>query len=66
MGACNIPLERYFQDLSIGILHAPKFLEFQLVNQKKQICSRLMIADQGGQKNRNGKMTTVIFYHVFY
>ena len=31
MGACNIPLERYFQDLSSGILKSPEFLKFQLV-----------------------------------
>jgi hypothetical protein len=66
MGACNTPLERYFQDLSNGILKAPKFLKLQLLNQKKQICSRLVTADQGGQKNRNGKTTMVLFYHVFY
>jgi hypothetical protein len=29
MGACNTPLERYFQDLSNGILKAPEFLELQ-------------------------------------
>jgi hypothetical protein len=28
LGACNTPLERYFQDLSSGILKAPKFLKF--------------------------------------
>jgi hypothetical protein len=31
-GACNTPLERCFQDLSSGILKAPKFLKFELVN----------------------------------
>jgi hypothetical protein len=35
-GACNTPLERYSQDLSSGILKAPKFLEFQLVNQENK------------------------------
>jgi hypothetical protein len=35
--ACNIPLERYCQDLSNGILHAPKFLEFQFVNHKTNL-----------------------------
>jgi hypothetical protein len=34
--AGNTPLERYFQDLSNGILKAIKFLEFMLVNQKKK------------------------------
>jgi hypothetical protein len=65
MGTCNIQLERYSQDLSSGMLKAPKFLKFQLVNQKKK-CIRLVNAYQGGQKNRNGKTTTVLFYHVFY
>jgi hypothetical protein len=36
MGACNTPLERYFQDLSGGISKAPKFLKIQLVNQKEK------------------------------
>ena len=32
----NTPLERYFQDLSRGILKAPTFLKSQLVNQKNK------------------------------
>jgi len=36
MGACNTPLERYFQDLSSGILTAPKLLKFQLINQENK------------------------------
>ena len=32
--ACSTPLERYFQDLSSGILKAPKFFKLQFVNQK--------------------------------
>jgi hypothetical protein len=48
MEACHIPLERYFQYLSNGIKHAPKFSKLQLANPKK-ICSRLVTADQGGQ-----------------
>jgi hypothetical protein len=39
--ACNIQLERYFQNLFNGILHTPKFLNFHLLNQKNQICSHL-------------------------
>ena len=66
LGACNTPLERYFQDLSSGILKAPKFLKPQLENPKIQVCSRLTSADQGGQKNRNGQTTAILFYHVFY
>jgi hypothetical protein len=65
-GACNKPLERYFQYLFSGILKGPKFLKLQLINQKKQICSRLTSADQDGQKNRNGQMIAVFFYHVLY
>jgi hypothetical protein len=34
LGASNTPLERYFQDLSSGILKSPKFFKFQLLNQK--------------------------------
>jgi hypothetical protein len=33
---------------------------------KKQICSWLRTTDQGGQKNRNGKMIAVLFRNVFY
>ena len=52
LGAFNIFLEKYIQDLSTGILYAPKFLNFQLLNQKKsQICIYLVSADQAGQKN---------------
>jgi hypothetical protein len=37
-------------------------LEFQIYNRKtKKIYSCLMTAYQGGQKNRNGKTTVVIF-----
>jgi hypothetical protein len=32
---------------------------------KKQICIRLVTADQGGQKNRNGKTTAVVFLPHF-
>jgi hypothetical protein len=33
---------------------------------KKQIHIHLVTTDEGGQKNRNGKTTAVLFYHVFY
>ena len=55
---CDILLERYFQ--------AANYLECQLVNLENQICSCLTIAEQGGQKNRNGKMRAVLFRIVFY
>ena len=35
LGACDIPLERYFQDLPNGILRASKYLKCQLVSQEK-------------------------------
>ena len=58
MGACNTPLKRLFQDLSSGILKAPKLLKLQLV---KKICSCYLTADQGGQKNRNEKRLRFFF-----
>jgi hypothetical protein len=63
-GTFNTPLERCFQDLSNGILQAPKFLKFQLVK-PKEICSHLATAEQAGQKNRNGKTTMILFVIVF-
>ena len=60
LGACNTPLERCFQDLSNGILQAPKSLKLQLVN-PKNICCCLAIVEEAGQKNRNGKITAVFF-----
>jgi hypothetical protein len=41
-------------------------MKFAAVKPKKQLCSRLVTADQGGQKNLNEKTTAVLFYHVFY
>jgi hypothetical protein len=43
-------------------------LEFQNFSRKtkKQICIRLATAYQGGQKNRNGKTSAVLFHHVSY
>ena len=61
MGACDIPLQKYFQDLSNGILLAPKYLKCQLVSQEKQICNYLATAENGGQKNHNEKTTTILF-----
>jgi hypothetical protein len=37
-----------------------------VAKQKRKICSRLVTADEGGQKNRNGKTITVLFRNVFY
>ena len=65
LGACDIPLERYFQYLSNGTLQAPRYLKFQLVNQEIQTCSCLVTAKHGGQKNCNGKTIVVLCHHVF-
>jgi hypothetical protein len=65
LGAFNIPLKGLENTLPT-VYYMP--LEFQIatVKPKNQICSRLVTVDQGDQKNRNGKMTTVLFYYVFY
>ena len=39
--------------------------EFQNRVGKRQICSRLVTADQGGQKNRNGKNNCDFLSHIF-
>jgi hypothetical protein len=44
----------------------PQILEISAGKPRKQICSLLVTADQSGQKNRNGKMIAVLFYHDFY
>ena len=41
-------VERYFEDLSNGILQAQKYLTCQLVSQEKEICSCLAHAEHGG------------------
>ena len=43
-------------------------LEFQncIRKTKKQIRSHLVTTDHGGQKNRNGEMSAVLFCHSFY
>ena len=66
LGACNTLLERYLQDISSGILKAPKFLKLQLVNPQKKNCSHLASADHGAQKNCNEQTTAVLLYHVSY
>jgi hypothetical protein len=52
------PFQRY--------IISPQILKISAGKPKKQICSRLVTADQGGQKNRNGKTIAVLFCHVFY
>jgi hypothetical protein len=44
-----------------GILKIHQILKNSVGKPRKQICICLMSADQGGQKNRNGKMTAVPF-----
>ena len=62
MGAYNALLERYIQDLSSGVLQAPSNL---IGKSKIQIYSHLTTVDQGGQKNRNGKTTAILFHISF-
>ena len=50
--ACNIPLERYFQNLSNGILHDPKFLNFLVINPKINVQS-FSVCKSGWSKNRS-------------
>jgi hypothetical protein len=47
------------------MLQAPKFLNILAGKLKKQTCSRLVITEQAGQKNRNGKTTANPFLHSF-
>ena len=44
----------------------PQNFKIAIVKQNRKICSYLVTADEGGQKNRNEQMTAVPFYHVFY
>ena len=56
-----------FADLcNVIILKFEKANQVELVKPKKQICSHLMTANQGGQKNRNGKMIANLFHNVVY
>jgi hypothetical protein len=66
LGACNIPLERswkYFQELSNGILQAPKCSKIT-VEKNKNKNSPLVTVDQGGQKNHNGKSSITNYQRV--
>ena len=42
----------------------PKNFDFVVTEMK--FCNRLVTANQGGKRNRNGKTIVVIFCHVFY
>jgi len=49
-GACDIPLEKYFQDLSNCISHAPKFQKFQSKITKEVASLLHMHAQNRGKK----------------
>ena len=59
-------VETSWKYLSNGVLHAPQKIKIAVAKQKRKSCSRLVIADQGGQKNRNGKLTVFLFCNIFY
>jgi hypothetical protein len=42
LGACNTLLERYFQDISNGILQAPNFFLKKLVDQKNKYALKFL------------------------
>jgi hypothetical protein len=44
-----------------NITSPPPNFKIAIGKPNKQICSRLVTADQGGQKNHNGKTTTIFF-----
>jgi hypothetical protein len=43
-----------------------KKIKIAVAKQKRKICSHLVTAVQGGQKNHNGKTIAVLFRNVFY
>ena len=57
--ASNIPLERSWKQISNGVLHAPRKCKIVVEKQKRNIYSRLVTVDQGGQKNCNGKSSDI-------
>ena len=61
LAVCNIPLKSFWKYLSNGILDAPKFLKIAVAKQKWEICSCLVTAIRGGQKNHNGKQLWFLF-----
>ena len=65
MGACNILLERSIQDLSSGILKAPKFLKFQLVNKKKTNMHSFSDCKSGWSKDLQWENAYGIFLPCF-
>jgi hypothetical protein len=70
---CNFELPGHVIHRWKGILKtfwryikSPQILKILVGKPRKQTCIPLVTADQGGQKNRNGKTIAVLFYHVFY
>ena len=54
----KIPFQRY--------IIRPQDIKFAVAKWKIIFCSCYVTADQGGQKNRNGKTIAILFHHVFY
>ena len=61
-GMCNMPLVRYFGDILNGILHATKFLNFELLDQKIKfvVIKRLQI---GMVKRNEADFSCGSFWH---
>ena len=57
-GHCNTPLERPFQ----RYIKSPKIPKILVGKPKKQICSCLTTTYQSGQKNRNGKTSSMVLF----
>ena len=64
-GACSTPLEGCLQDLSNGILQAPKFQEFQLVEPKNKMQS-FSDCTVGSSKVLQWENDCGYFCNVFY
>ena len=58
----DTPLERYFQDIYDGVLQAPKFLNFELVNPKNKNCSCVATANHDVKTMCIRKIIAVFFF----
>ena len=65
-GACNTPLKIYISRAFPTVQYKPQIPKILVGKLKKQISSRLAIAEQAGRKNRNGKAIAVLFCNVFF
>ena len=54
------------QNIFPTVYYIPIKFKITVAKQKTKICSRLVTADQGGQKNYNEKTIAVLFCNVFY